>query len=219
MTVVEAMKESSAGLGQARVEALREGLQSRAGLRFDRSIEAPKVFFEANAEAIARATLAMAHRFRASGRLLVFGDGSSATDAQHVSVEFVHPVIVGKRALPAIALTNDIATVTSGDDSFARMLTTLGRSDDIALGLYGDSDRNDVTQALERARSMGMLTIAITPHSSSEAPAQRWDHAFRIHDDDPFVVQEVSETLYHVLWELVHVFLDHMPDEPGEANS
>lgn len=219
MTAVEAMKQSSAGLGQARVEALREGLRSRAARRFERSIEAPKVFFEANADAIAKATLAMALRFRAGGRLLVFGNGPSATDAQHVSVEFVHPVIVGKRALPAIALTNDIATVTSGDDSFARMLTTLGRSDDIALGLYGDSDSGNVTRTLDRARSMGMLTIAIAPQSLSEPSVHRGDHMFHIHDDDPFVVQEVSETLYHVLWELVHVFLDHMPDESGETKT
>src|ERR671936_1971900 len=64
------------------------------------------------AERIARACHDMAVRFHGGGKLIVFGNGGPATDAQHVSVEFVHPVIVGKRALPAVSLTNDIATVT-----------------------------------------------------------------------------------------------------------
>src|SRR5689334_6014714 len=79
--------------------------------RVEQSIAEPARFFEANADRLALACLAMAKRFERGGRLWVFGTGSSATDAQHVSVEFVHPVIVGKRALPAIALTNDIASV------------------------------------------------------------------------------------------------------------
>ena len=218
------MKESSAGQGHAQPARLREKLSSLAMQRFDRSIEAPKAFFGANADAIARATLAMARRFRSGGRLLVFGEGANATDAQHVSVEFVHPVIVGKRALPAIALTNDVATITSGvipaeSSAFAGMLAILGRADDIALGLHGDRESDNVERALSRARGIGMLTIAVGAHKTSGSAGVRCDHAFWIHHDDPLVVQEVSETLYHVLWELVHVFLDHMPDDPPETES
>lgn len=66
---------------------------------------------------------------------------------------------------------------------------------------------------------MGMLTIAVGAHHVRGLASARCDHEFGIHDDDPFVVQEVSETLYHVLWELVHVFLDHMPDEPPGTES
>ena len=64
------------------------------------------------AERVARACYDMAVRFHRGGTLLVFGNGGPSTDAQHVAVEFVHPVIVGERAFPAIALTNDVATVT-----------------------------------------------------------------------------------------------------------
>src|SRR5579875_2974438 len=80
--------------------------------RFEMSTSVPKTFFEAEAGKIAEACWAMAKRFHRGGRLLAFGNGSSATDAQHVSVEFVHPVIVGKRALPALALTNEGATLS-----------------------------------------------------------------------------------------------------------
>src|SRR5712671_2090529 len=65
-----------------------------------------------DAEMVARACYDIAVRFHRGGKLIVFGNGGSGTDANHVAVEFVHPVIVGKRALPAMALTNDPATVT-----------------------------------------------------------------------------------------------------------
>src|SRR5207247_10279368 len=94
---------------------------------------------------IAEACWSMARRFHQGGRLLAFGNGAWATDAQHVSVEFVHPVIVGKRALPALALTNDSATLSglmAGGDTempFARHLKVLARPQDIARGFsrYG----------------------------------------------------------------------------------
>src|SRR5579863_2924398 len=84
--------------------------------RFEQSMTIPETFFAAEAERIAQACWEMARRFHQGGRLLAFGNGPSATDAQHVSVEFVHPVIVGKRALPALALTNDSATISSQNE-------------------------------------------------------------------------------------------------------
>src|SRR5436190_6277782 len=87
-------------------------LRSLVDERFRRSMAVPEAFFAAEAERIAQACWAMARRFHAGGRLLAFGNGAAATDAQHVAVEFVHPVIVGKRALPALALTNDSAVLS-----------------------------------------------------------------------------------------------------------
>src|SRR3981081_4139791 len=99
--------------------------------RFEQSMTIPEVFFAAEEERIAQACWGMARRFHQGGRLLAFGNGASATDAQHVSVEFVHPVIVGKRALPALALTNDSATLSSRvSDSaspFVRQIRVLAR--------------------------------------------------------------------------------------------
>src|SRR5215471_12942580 len=79
----------------------QEELTRLVETRFTRSMSIPEIFFTAEAGQIAEACWAMGRRFHQGGRLLSFGNGAGATDAQHVSVEFVHPVIVGKRALPA----------------------------------------------------------------------------------------------------------------------
>src|SRR3984893_2394843 len=100
--------------------------------RFEQSMTVPETFFATEAGRIAECCWAMARRFHQGGRLLAFGNGALATDAQHVSVEFVHPVIVGKRALPALALTNDSATLSSqnegdADTPFVRQIKVLAR--------------------------------------------------------------------------------------------
>lgn len=178
--------------------------------QFQESIEVPTRFFEANAGLISQASFAMAQRFHRGGRLLVFGSGACATDAQHVSVEFVHPIIVGKRALSAIALTNDIAATLglAGQlglaEIFARQLQLLGQPADIALGISVEDDES-VSRGLEAARELGMLTIAMTGHASTRVA----DFAFTVPSENPHVVQETQETAYHILWETVHVFFEH----------
>src|SRR5690349_801981 len=119
------------------------------------------------AGAVADACHAMAVRFHRGGRLIVFGTGGPSADAQHVAVEFVHPVIVGKRALPAISLTADVATVTGiaervGIDAiFAHQLRYLADPADIALGISADGDNASVLAGLMTARNLGLLTIAL----------------------------------------------------------
>ncbi len=180
--------------------------------RFDSSIEATTRFFEQNVDSISATSLEMARRFEQGGRLIVFGSGAAATDAQHVSVEFVHPVIVGKRALPAIALTSDVASVTASNvgGGFRAMISALAREEDIALGILGDMEDQTVTEALSLARNRKLLTVSIGPERATvaETPAQ---HHYQVPSNDPLVAQEVSETFYHVLWELVHLFLEHRP--------
>ena len=183
--------------------------------RFEQSMTIPEAFFTAESERIAEACWAMARRFHQGGRLLAFGNGSWATDAQHVAVEFVHPVIVGKRALPALALTNDSATLTGlmhgGDMTmpFVHQLKALGRSQDIALGFSPDGNCHNVVVALDQARKMGMLTLGLTGGEGGSLRQTQLDFCFVVPAQDPMVIQETHETLYHVLWELVHVFFEH----------
>src|SRR5258708_9084418 len=106
-------------------------LEALVTARFEQSMSVPETFFVTESERIAEACWAMARRFHQGGRLLAFGNGACATDAQHIAVEFVHPVIMGKRALPALALSND-GTLTS---SFADQLRVLARPQDVALGI------------------------------------------------------------------------------------
>src|SRR5499427_8850349 len=164
--------------------------------------EAPVEDLAGQAGAVAATCHAMAVRFHQGGKL----------------VEFVHPVIVGKRALPAISLTADVATVTGLaasdgiDGIFAHQIGLLAEPADIALGIAADGNSPSVLRGLEAAKRMGMLTIALTGGGDGvigTSPAV--DHVLVARSGDPRVVKEVHVTTYHVLWELVHVFFE----QPG----
>ena len=169
-------------------------------------------FFEKESGALAEACRAMAKAFARGGTLIPFGAGAAATDAAHAAVEFMHPVIVGKRALPAIAPGNDPTSLST--------LARLARPGDIALALAHRPADPAFSGFLDQARALGLLTIGFTAAPAggpvdagqgTEAPEA--DHLFLVANEDPAVVQEVQETAYHVLWELVHVFFD----QPGLA--
>jgi D-sedoheptulose 7-phosphate isomerase len=174
------------------------------------------------ADAVAAACHAMAVRFHQGGRLVVFGTGGPSADAQHVAVEFVHPVIVGKRALPAISLTADVATVTGIAERagmsaiFSHQLRYLARPADIALGISAlgiaaEGDSPSVVAGLETARELGLLTVALVGGHGHQQAGKVADHVLVAHSSDPCVVKEMHVTMYHVLWELVHVFFE----QPG----
>ncbi len=196
-------------------EVEQRGLMALVAARFEQSTSVPEAFFTAEAGRIAEACWAMARRFHRGGRLLAFGNGAWATDAQHVSVEFVHPVIVGKRAVPALALTNDSATISGlmagGETSmpFARQLRVLARPQDIAMGFSPDGSCASVVAALTTAREMGLLTLGLAGGNGGLLKQSDIDFHFMVQAHDPLVIQETHETLYHVLWELVHVFFEH----------
>ena len=167
---------------------------------------------------VARACHAMAVRFHRGGKLVVFGNGGPSTDAQHVAVEFVHPVIVGKRALPALSLTSDVATLTGianqvgMAETFAHQIRLLAEPPDIALGLSSDGRCANVLRGLEQARELGMLCVALVGGDGGRIAASGVAHHLLIAASrDPRVVKEVHVTMYHVLWELVHVFFE----QPG----
>jgi D-sedoheptulose 7-phosphate isomerase len=173
------------------------------------------------AERIADACHAMAERFHGGGRLITFGNGAAAADAAHLAVEFVHPVIVGKRALPAVSLVTDPATLTgiarrSGfEDTFAAQLRAQARPDDIAVGISADGECPNVARALGEAHDRGLLAVALVggeggavAELAAVRPAPRLDHLLRVRSLDPYVVKEMHVTIYHVLWELAHVFLE-----------
>jgi D-sedoheptulose 7-phosphate isomerase len=149
------------------------------------------------ADRVAAASRDMADRFASGGRLYVFGSGLATADAQHVAVEFVHPVIVGKRALPATALTGG---------GFDHQIRVLAKPGDIALGLSTAPD-DDVRDGLEAAVGLGLLTVVL----AGDGAAPVADHLLEASSQDPLVVRELQVTTYHILWELVHVFLEAAP--------
>jgi D-sedoheptulose 7-phosphate isomerase len=161
--------------------------------RLDRVSAASNEFFRRHADALGRAACEMAERFSRGGRLFVCGSGPAASDAQHVSVEFLHPVIVGQRALPAIALG-------AGE---AMRLRTMHQPQDMVLAIAPDRGDAAFDDLLLAARDARLLTLGM----SGEREVPLAAHAFLVADEDPTIVQEVEETACHVLHELVHLFL------------
>lgn len=167
-------------------------------------------FFEENAEELEKCVRAMAERFRAGGRLWVMGNGGSACDAQHVAVEFQHPIIEKRRALPASALTVDTATLTAigNDTDFSRVFTDqlelLARPEDMALGISTSGASANVNRALRRAREMKLLTIGFSGRDGGQMP-DSCDHCFTVKAWSIHRVQETHTVLLHLLWDLLHV--------------
>jgi D-sedoheptulose 7-phosphate isomerase len=170
-----------------------------------------------DAERVAFVCRDMASRFHRGGKLLVFGNGTAGSDAGHIAVEFMHPVTVGKRALPAMALSNDGGGTGPGAradlaEIYAHQLRHFAAASDIALGLSSDGRCAAVARGLEVARELGLLTVALLGGDGGDlVESAAVDHALVVRSADPLVVKEVHVTTYHVLWELVHVFLD----QPG----
>ena len=147
-------------------------------------------FFERESHRLAEACREMSERFLRGGRLLAFGRGAYATDAQHVSVEFVHPVIVGKRALPALDLSI----------AFRPWLDAIVSADDMVMGFGPPQGDAEVSSALDAAHAKHAMTFAL--------PGRGGDYSFEAASAHPFIHQELIEVLYHTLWETVHVFFE-----------
>ena len=158
-------------------------------------------FFPRESERLAKACQAMAERFLRGGRLLAFGRHHSVTDAQHVAVEFVHPVIVGKRALPALDLSL----------SPRAWVAALVRPDDMVMGFGPPAGDPEVAEVLRAAAARGAQTFAL--------PGVEGDYAVAPPSPDPYIHQELIEILYHTLWETVHVFFEHRQLGPGVGAS
>ncbi len=148
-------------------------------------------FFAREAARLAEACREMSERFLRGGRLLAFGRGPYATDAQHVSVEFVHPVIVGKRALPAL----DLSVL------FRPWLEAILHAEDIVMGFGPPEGDPEVWATLQEAGRKDAMTFAL--------PGFEGSYAVEAATQDAFMHQEMIEILYHTLWETVHVFFEH----------
>jgi len=176
------------------------------------SADVKEQFFRAEADRIEALVRVMAARFSSGGRLYVMGNGGSATDAQHISVEFFHPIVEKRKPLPAIALTADQALLTaiSNDRDFAKIfadqLRVLARPGDIALAVSTSGKSPNLVQALETARELGLLTVAFTGKDGGRLPDLA-EYCFVVPSFSIHRIQETHVTLYHIVWDLVHVAL------------
>lgn len=174
------------------------------------SAETKLRFFEENAELLERCARDAAARFRAGARLFVMGNGGSACDAQHIAVEFQHPIVEKRKALPAMALTADTATLTAiGNDSdfsrvFVEQLDIVGRSGDIALGISTSGASTNVHRGLQRARELGLLTIAFSGRDGGRMH-EVCDYCFVVKSWSIHRIQETHTALLHLFWDLVQI--------------
>jgi D-sedoheptulose 7-phosphate isomerase len=176
------------------------------------SAEVKEAFFRAEADAIERLARAMAAAFEQGARLFAMGNGGGATDAQHVAVEFAHPIVEKRRALPALALSADPAMLTAiaNDRDFAHVfgdqLRVLARPGDIALALSTSGQSPSLIHGLEVARALGLLTVAFTGKDGGRL-AGLAEYSFVVPSFSIHRIQETHVALYHVVWDLVHVAL------------
>jgi len=157
---------------------------------------------------LAAAAAEAAARFAAGGRLLAFGNGGSATDAQQLATLFLNPGS-GARPLPAFALANDTSVVTALCNDigvevlFARQLAAIGTSSDIAVGLSTSGNSENLVRAFEEAGRRGMLTIGLAGYAGGKmAELDSIDYLFVAPSASVHRIQEAQTTVYHVLWEL-----------------
>ena len=155
-------------------------------------------------ESVARAVDVLHDTFAAGRKLLVFGNGGSSADAQHLSAELVGRFVAERQALPAIALTTNQAVLTawsndySFEDVFARQIDALGTPGDVAMGITTSGKSPNVLNALRRARERGLRTIGVTG-ANADAIAGLCDVTLAVPLTATARIQEVHLVTYHAM--------------------
>jgi D-sedoheptulose 7-phosphate isomerase len=169
-------------------------------------------FIKSNVDHLLSLAQRLATCFAAGHKLLIFGNGGSAADAQHIAAEFVNRFCVDRKPLPAVALTTDTSVLTSisndfsFDEIFSKQIRALGKRDDIAWGISTSGNSKNVLLAMEAARDLGLYTLGLTGCGGGEL-AQRCDLALVVDSEATPRIQESHITAAHILCELVERIL------------
>lgn len=172
------------------------------------SVALKQRFFEQSAPALLEVGLHIAARLRAGGKVLAFGNGGSAADAQHFAAELVGRYLRERAAWPAIALTTDPSVITAVandlgyENVFRRQVDAHGRKGDVAVGITTSGKSPNVLAALRLARDRGLVTVALTGGGGGEAAALV-DHLIDVPHRETARIQEVHGMVIHVLCQVV----------------
>ncbi len=197
--IVSLLLPWGAPLKESVVRALKEGAELRTRMA------------ESMAAEIATAATAIAEAFKAGRKLLLFGNGGSAADAQHIAAEFMNRFLIERPPLPAIALTTDTSILTSiandyaFDEIFSKQLKALGKKGDVALGITTSGSSGNVLKALRAAKKLGMTTIALTGEGGKAASLS--DIALQIPSRSTPRIQEAHIAVGHILCDLTDTIL------------
>lgn len=172
------------------------------------SIETKKAFFDSHAETVARAADLLIASIKAGGKVLIFGNGGSAADAQHIAAELVNRLNYDRPPIAAIALTTDTSILTSVgndssfDDLFERQLRALGRKGDVGIAISTSGNSANVLRAVDAARELGIKTVALAGYNGGKL-ADAVDIALVVNARSTQRIQETHITIGHILCELV----------------
>lgn len=189
-----------------------EELRAQIARGLQAGVEARARLAEACGEALLRAVQQIHKAIKARCKLMLFGNGGSAGDAQHMATEFVCRFVRNREALPAMALTTDSSVLTAiGNDFgfeqiFARQIRALGRPGDVAIGISTSGRSANVLEAIKAARETGLITIALTGGLGGEL-AGLADIALLVPSNRTATIQECHIALLHAMCEAVEALL------------
>jgi D-sedoheptulose 7-phosphate isomerase len=184
---------------------------------FKESTQLKEIFVNENLSRIVRVVEAVTGALKAGNKILLFGNGGSAADAQHIAGEFVNRFIIERPPLPAIALSTDTSIITSiGNDYdfseiFSKQIRAIGQTGDVAWGISTSGKSPNVIKALETAKKMGLVTIGFTGRDGGDI-ARMVDYSLNVSSNSTPRVQEVHITVAHVICEMVDFKLFQRPD-------
>jgi D-sedoheptulose 7-phosphate isomerase len=194
--------------GKTDVSGVLEQVRASTVAKANEILELRRAVRDADGGRLLACAREMAGRFAAGGRLLAFGNGGSATDAQQIVTTFLHPGGTA-RPLPALGLASDPAVLTAlsndvgVDVVFARQLAAFGGKADIAVGLSTSGNSENLLRAFDEASRRGMLTIGIAGYEGGKmAELDSIDYLFVAPSASVHRIQEAQTTMYHALWEL-----------------
>jgi len=171
------------------------------------SISVKDQFIKNNIGLIERGADILASGIVSGHKILIFGNGGSAADAQHIAAEFVNRFQIERPPLAALALTTDTSIITSigndyhFDEIFSKQIAALGRKNDIAVGISTSGNSKNVVKAIQAAKNIGMFTIGLTGRGGEIATCS--DLVFAVESDTTARIQETHITLGHILCDLV----------------
>jgi D-sedoheptulose 7-phosphate isomerase len=184
---------------------------------FKESCRVKEAFLNDNLGKLVNVIEVLTAALKAGNKIMIFGNGGSAADAQHIAAEFVNRFIIERPPLPAIALTTDTSVITSiGNDYdfseiFAKQIRALGQPGDVAWGISTSGSSSNVLKGLELAKKMGLITLAFTGKDGGPI-AQMADWSLNVSSDSTARIQETHITAGHAICELVDIKLFQKPD-------
>lgn len=179
------------------------------------SIEVKEALVRSHLDAIMHGATALARCLASGHKILIFGNGGSAADSQHIAAEFVNRFCIERSPLAAMALTTDTSVITSiGNDYsfeeiFSKQVRALGNAHDVAWGISTSGNSKNVVRAIREAGRMGLYTMGMTGRGGELAACV--DLNFAVPSDSTPRIQEAHGLLGHILCDLVDRIL--YPDQ------